>query len=147
MATVTALQHAVKLLAGRDKSELSLRGALEKKQYGPQEIEQAIAKLKSLKYLDEARFAQATIKDGLASGKTPAAIRQRLQAAGVPAQVIDQALSAHPYDPFAAARAALAKKKATGLKAARFLASRGFDEEVIRSVVPLGEDEPDGEGL
>ena len=35
-----------------------------------------------------------------------------------------------------AARALLAKKKATGAKAARFLASRGFDDEVIRAVVP-----------
>jgi len=40
----------------------------------------------------------------------------------------------------AAARAALLKKKATGVKAARFLASRGFDEDVIRALVPLHED-------
>ncbi len=142
MAPVTALQHAVKLLAGRDKSELALRIALEKKQYAAGEIEQAIAKLKTLKYLDETRFAQGKIKEALASGKTPAGIRQKLEAEGVASQIIDQALAAHPFDPLAAARAALAKKKATGVKAARFLASRGFDDEVIRALVPLNE--PDG---
>ncbi len=145
MATVTALQHAVKLLAGRDKSELKLRMALEKKQYAAGEIDQAMSKLKALKYLDEGRFAQGKIKEALASGKTPAGIRQKLEAEGVASRFIDQALAAHPFDPLAAARAVLAKKKATGVKAARFLASRGFDEEVIRALVPLSEDEEDEE--
>lgn len=133
-----ALPYAVKLLAGRDKSELKLREALEKKAYPPSEIDEAIARVKALGYLDETRFAQTKTRELLRQKKTPADIRQRLERDGLATKIIDAVLEqeAAGFDPLTAARALLAKKKATGAKAARFLASRGFDDEVIRAVVP-----------
>lgn len=135
---MNALAYAVKLLAGRDKSELKLRAALEKKAYAGADIDEAITRLKKLGYLNEARFAETKIKELLRLKKTPADIRQRLERDGLADSVISAALGAEAadFDPLAAAKALLAKKKISGLKAARFLASRGFDEEIIRSVLP-----------
>jgi regulatory protein len=134
-----ALPYAVKLLAGRDKSEASLRAALDKKAYAAHDIDAAIARLKTLGYLNETRFAQTKTRALLLQGKTPADIRQRLERDGLTAQLIDSVVSqeaaAAGYDPLQAARALLAKKRVTGAKAARFLASRGFDEELIRRLV------------
>ena len=133
-----ALPYAVKLLAGRDKSESKLRAALERKAYPANEIDSAIARVKALGYLNETRFAQSKTRELLRQKKTPSDIRQRLERDGLSASVIDPVLEAETagFDPLSAARALLTKKKATGLKAARFLASRGFDDEVIRAVLP-----------
>lgn len=133
-----ALPYAVKLLAGRDKSESKLRQALEKKAYAASEIDAAIARVKALGYLDEARFAQTKARELLRQKKTPSDIRHRLERDGLAAKIIDGVLEreAAGFDPLSTARALLAKKKATGVKAARFLTSRGFDDEVIRAVLP-----------
>ena len=141
---MNALAYAVKLLAGRDKSELKLRAALEKKAYQQPEIDETITRVKSLGYLEEARFAEAKVKEALRVGKTPADIRQRLEREGLTDQVIaatlEREVGASGFEPLAAARALLKKKKISGVKAARFLASRGFDEEIIRTVLPSLED-------
>ena len=133
-----ALPYVVKLLAGRDKSEAALRQALAKKAYAFGEIDAAIARVKALGYLDETRFAQTKTRALLRQKKTPSDIRRRLERDGLTAKIIDAVLEQETagFDPVSAARALLAKKKATGAKAARFLASRGFDDEVIRAVVP-----------
>jgi len=141
---MTALAYAVKLLAGRDKSELALRTALEKKSYPSPEIDEAITRVKALGYLNEARFAEAKIKEALRLNRTPLDIRNRLERAGLRADLIttilDRELALTGFNPLTAARALLQKKKITGAKAARFLAARGFDEEIIRTLLPSIED-------
>ena len=133
-----ALPYAVKLLAGRDKSEAKLRAALEKKAYPPSDIDAAIARVKALGYLDETRFAETKTRELLRQKKTPSDIRQRLERDGLSTSVIDPVVARETagFDPLTAARALLATKKATGLRGARFLASRGFDDEIIRAVLP-----------
>lgn len=137
---VSALSYAVKLLAGRDKSELKLRCALEKKGFAPPEIDAAIVRLKAQGYLNEARFAHAKVTEGLRVGRTPLDLRQRLVRDGLPEPVIDAALTRvvadSGFDPLTAAKALVTKRRLTGLHAARFLAARGFDDDVIRRLVP-----------
>jgi SOS response regulatory protein OraA/RecX len=54
---------------------------------------------------------------------------------------IDQARRALNFDDVAAARQLLAKKRVDGVKAARFLASRGYSHELIERLVgTLGAD-------
>lgn len=141
---MNALAYAVKLLAGRDKSEATLRAALEKKAFAAADIDAAITRVTSLGYLDERRFAETKTQEALRTGKTPADIKQRLERDGLPASVIDSVVDreakAAGFDARTAALALLAKRRLTGPKAARFLASRGFDEALIRSLVALGED-------
>ncbi len=138
---LTALAHAVKLLAVRERTEANLRAALGRKSYDPDEIDEALRTLKARGYLDDARFAETKAREGLRQGRALGDLTQRLARAGVDDAVaertVGQVAAQAGYDPKQAALALLAKRKLGGPKAARFLASRGFDEALIRELVAL----------
>lgn len=139
----TALQAAVRLLEARTRSVEGLRSALRARGYDEVELEAALARVQELGYLDDARHATLRAAQLLAQGKAQGEVQRRLEAEGVgdglaQAAVDEEARRAGHSDE-AAARALLIKRKLTGLKAARFLAGRGFDEELIARLVPMGE--------
>ena len=142
----SALEIATKLLAGRDKTRAQLVQALEKKGFGAEDIEATCARLRSLGYLDDARVAARRARDDLIDGWAPDAIVHRLQAVGLDEAVARAAADAIAaeldWSAAASAQALLDRRRLTGAKAARFLASRGFDEDTIAALVELGSAPP-----
>jgi regulatory protein len=137
---ISALEHAKRLLAARERSEAQLRGALERKGYPAGEIERVIVTLKSLAFLDDRRAAEALARIALSAHQSRAAVARKLAALGVAESISEAAISqvAAEVDHHdeASARALLRARKLQGPKAARFLAGRGFDEALIRQLVP-----------
>jgi regulatory protein len=139
----TALQAAVRLLEARTRSVEGLRSALRTRGYPEAELEAALARVQELGYLDDARHAALRAAQLLAQGKAQGEVQRRLGAEGVGEGValaaVDEEARRAGHTDEAAARALLTRRKLTGLKAARFLAGRGFDEELIARLVPMPE--------
>ncbi len=136
----SALEHAKKLLAARERTEAQLRAALGRKQYSLDEIDQAIARLKALRFLDDRRAAEAHARVALTARQSRAAVTRKLASMGVADSeaeaAVDRVGLEVGHDDEAAARALLAKRRLSGVKAARFLAGRGFSEDLIMKLVP-----------
>ena len=139
--TPTPFELAVKLLSGRDKSEAQLRAALERKAFNASEIDDAVSRVKALGYLNDARAAQVMAQAELQRGSSLDGAVARLVAKGFDTNVargaVTETWAAARQSDEATARALLKKKKLTGVKAARFLAGRGFDEALIARLVDL----------
>lgn len=141
----SALEHAKKLLAARERTEAQLRAALGRKQYDADEIDRAIERLKSLRFLDDRRAAEAHARTALTAKQSRAAVTRKLTSIGVAdadaEAAVDRVGLEVGHDDEAAARMLLTKRRLSGLKAARFLAGRGFSEELIAKLVPEVVDE------
>jgi regulatory protein len=110
------LQHALDLsyryLGHRDRTVAEMRRHLEAKRVEPDTIEAAIAELGEQGYLDDARFAQRFVEDRRALDDWGnERVERKLQAAGVPADLIAAALTGgEEHDELAAAIAVLARR-------------------------------------
>lgn len=140
-----ALAHVAKLVAGRDKTVAQVRQALERKGCAGELIEATVQRARALGYLDDARVAVRFASAALSDGWVGEALVAKLEAKGFETRVLDAAIAearrALSFDDTASARRLLAKKKGDGVKAARFLASRGYSHELIERLVgTLGAD-------
>jgi len=139
----TAEQQATALLKVRERTEYELRQGLATRGYAEADAEAAISRMRALGYLDEQRTAQARARRGFEEHRAVADVAARLARSGVEEGVIAQAVKAAAvesgHSDEAAARALVVKRRLSGQKAARFLASRGFEEDLIRKVVGLDE--------
>ncbi|MCW2994556.1 MAG: hypothetical protein JWQ18_2051 [Conexibacter sp.] len=93
------LQHALDLsyryLGFRDRTVLEVRRHLEAKRVEPDTIEQSVAELCDLGYLDDARFAQRFVEDRRALDHWGnERIERKLLASGVDADLVAAALAA-----------------------------------------------------
>jgi regulatory protein len=93
------LQHALDLsyryLGFRDRTVLEVRRHLEAKRVEPDTIEQAVAELSELGYLDDARFAQRFVEDRRTLDNWGnERIARKLVASGIDAELIGAALAA-----------------------------------------------------
>jgi SOS response regulatory protein OraA/RecX len=99
----------------------------------------AVARVAELGYLDDARVAAERARLGLTEGRSRQGVIARLVAQGVDEGVAAAAVQAGAealgHDDEAVARALVQKRRVTGAKAARLLAARGFDEDLIARVV------------
>jgi len=92
------LQHALDLsyryLGFRDRTVLEVRRHLEAKRVEPDTIEQAVAELSELGYLDDARFAKRFVEDRRTLDSWGnERIERKLAASGVDAELIATALA------------------------------------------------------
>ena len=93
------LQHALDLsyryLGFRDRTVLEVRRHLEAKRVEPDTIEQSVAELCDLGYLDDARFAQRFVEDRRTLDHWGnERIERKLLASGIDAELATQALTA-----------------------------------------------------
>jgi regulatory protein len=132
---------AVELLAGQERSLAQVQQALQTRGYPEEEIAAALQRVRELGYLDDRRVAQARSRRFFAEGRSLADARRRLEAQGIDPALAracaEEAAAAAGHSEEAAARALLAQRKLSGLKAARLLASRGFEEGLIASLVGI----------
>lgn len=134
-----ALTQATRLLAATDKTRAQLLEALEKRGYEAGEAADAAARAQALGYLDDGRVARKKAQAELRAGWAGEALLARLTFTGLEEPLaraaVQEAIAEAGWSALEAARALVAGRKLSGAKAARFLASRGFEEDVVERVV------------
>jgi regulatory protein len=143
------LQHALDLsyryLGFRDRTVVEVRRHLESKRVEPDTIEQTIAELQDLGYLDDARFAQRFVEDRRTLDHWGnERIERKLLSAGVDAGLVTAALTAgdEAESQFSAALAILTRRFRTPPETDRdrdralgFLVRKGYELEVAYDVI------------
>jgi regulatory protein len=128
-----ALASAGRALRHRDHSAAELGRKLERRGVTEAERDAALETLERAGLVDDARFAAGRARALAERGWGDAAIRLDLERHGVTGDHLDQALAA--LDPEPERAAALAARRGGGLRAARWLAARGFDESALEGLV------------
>lgn len=132
------------LLAVRERTREELSGALLSRGYEPAEVNAALERVKALGYLDDARVASGRAGRLLSQGNSRAEVTRKLLVQGVEEALatatVQREAEASGQNDEAVARALLSARRLTGPRAARFLARRGFDEELIGRLVDLGDE-------
>ena len=105
----TALDAALRYLAGRSHSRLELRRKLVRKRYAADEVEAALERLVDLGYLDDAAFARAVVRRRSAS-RGPAALAAELASKGIGREGVAEALAGLDAEAQLAAATALAER-------------------------------------
>jgi len=132
---------AARALRHRDRSRAQVAERLARAGVDDAKADDALETLERVGYVDDGRFAANRAAALAARGMGDAAIRHDLEAAGVPGEVLEEALGALAPEP-ERALAAAARAGRTAKTAAQ-LARRGFSEESIEAAVGL--DVADGE--
>jgi regulatory protein len=140
--------RALKLLAAREYSRLELERKLAEHEQEPGSLKQALDELAAKGFLNEQRVVDSIVHrraPRLGAGR----IRQELNAKGLDAESVAQAVSALQATEVERAREVWRRKFGTPpaspaerAKQMRFLASRGFGGEAIRRAMQ-GHDEVD----
>ncbi|MGC4396786.1 recombination regulator RecX [Hydrogenophaga sp. T2] len=142
--------RALRLLAQREHSRAELQRKLAPHEENPGELKQALDELQAKGFIDEQRVIESVVYRR-AARLGASRVRQELQAKGLPAEAVAQAVEALRGSETERARAVWRKKfgrapadAAERAKQMRFLAARGFGGEAIRRVVAGADDEADG---
>jgi len=138
--------RALRLLAGREHSRAELERKLAPHEAEPGELARALDELQAKGFINEQRVVESVLYRR-ASRLGASRVKQELQAKGLPAEAVAQAVAGLQATEVDRAREVWRKKfgepaadAAGRAKQMRFLASRGFSPEAIRRVV-RGEDD------
>jgi regulatory protein len=131
------LDVAIRALRFRDRSAAELDARLEQRGVGEAERAQALETLERVGYVDDERFARMRAEQLAGRGSGDALIRDDLERRGLAVDVVELALAGLEPERNRAAR--IAERRGRSLKTARYLASRGFAEEVLEVVVAAEE--------
>ncbi len=133
--------RALKLLAAREHSRAELERKLAPHEETPGELARVLDELQTRGFISEARVVESVLHRR-AARLGAARVRQELQAKGISAEAVAQAVQALRVTEVERARevwrrrfGAPAPDPAGRAKQMRFLAARGFSGEVIRRVV------------
>lgn len=153
-----ALASALGLLRIRGRARSELVRALERRGYDETIVGTVVTRLAELGYLNDAELAVSRTSSWMRARLGPESIRRRLEALGLAEADVEtalrQAAEEQRFDPVAAARALLIKRRLDPstlsarerARAARLLASRGYAEDTILEVLGRPEVDPPGEG-
>ena len=137
--------RALRLLAGREHSRAELERKLAAHETEPGELARALDELQAKGFINEQRVVESVLYRR-ASRLGASRVKQELQAKGIGAEAVAEAVDQLRATEVERARAVWRKKfgepatdAAGRAKQMRFLASRGFGAEAIRRVV-AGED-------
>ncbi|MDV5171523.1 recombination regulator RecX [Photobacterium rosenbergii] len=144
----SAKQAAVRFLSRRDHAEQELQQKLLARGYEPGEVDEAVALCQDYNWLDDARFAERLLNNGIAKGWGLLRIRQEMEFKGIHEEVIRQLFEDDEFDWFEHARNVARKKygdtpmetdkeKARRL---RFMQSRGFDFEQVKNALGVDDE-------
>jgi regulatory protein len=139
--------RALRLLAAREHSRTELERKLRAFEETPGELVRVLDELQAKGFVDEQRVIESVVHRR-ASRLGASRIRHELQAKGLDAQNVQQAVALLQGTELERARAVWRKKfhepasdAASRAKQMRFLASRGFGAEAIRRVVTGADDD------
>jgi regulatory protein len=126
-----ALELAIGALEHRDRSAAELRDRLHRRGIPAAECEDALAALTRSGLVDDDRFASTRAAALASRGYGNAAIDADLEERGLARELRQRALGGLEPEPERAR--ALVERRGPGARTARYLVSRGFDAEVVRS--------------
>lgn len=134
------------LLARREHSEQELQRKLVARGYTPDTVGEALSGLKAAGMQDDARYAEAYIRNRVAKGYGPVRISRELYERGISEELTAQVLAATGTDWEGQVQAVRQKKFGLQLPAgireqarqSRFLHYRGFTSEQIRKAIENG---------
>lgn len=139
--------RALRLLAQREHSRAELQRKLAAHEEAPGELSRALDELQAKGFIDEQRVIDSVIHRR-AARLGASRVRQELQAKGLPAEAVAQAVAELRGSEADRAREVWRKKfgraptdAAERAKQMRFLAARGFGGEAIRRVVTGADDD------
>ena len=148
-----ALPCALRFLGYRPRSEAEIRGHLSRRDYSPIVIEQALAKLRSLNYVNDETFARNWSRSRAQSrGYGPNRLEQELRAKGIPPTLLREVVRklSSEMDIAENAKRLLGKKfkgqnlgeAKTQARAAAFLRRSGYSSKIIFDLLryPIEED-------
>lgn len=137
-----ALEQALRALRLRERSSAEIDRHLEARGLGESERREAIESLVRTGLVDDRRYAELRASSLADRGAGDALIRHELRRAGVDEDVLEDALAVLA-DEHERAEAIVARRGASA-RTARFLAGKGFAEDVVRAVVADSHAEPLG---
>ena len=132
---------ALRLLVKSDRFEAGLRQQLVAKGHSETNIDSVLEELKDKRFIDDSRVTGDAVSHKLREGKHGRIrIQAELEKLGADPAILEEWLNAAEETEFERAKGLAAQRIEKGDspgKVARFLASRGFDEETVRSVLEL----------
>jgi SOS response regulatory protein OraA/RecX len=133
MADRDVMEAALGALRYRDLSAHELEQKLAGRGFGESEREEAVGTLKRTGLLDDERFAEGRAASLAARGAGDALIRDALERAGVPDQLVIRTVES--LEPESERARAIAERRGLGPKTARYLNAKGFSRETIHELV------------
>lgn len=137
-----AYDRALRFLAIRLRSEWELRSYLQRKKLSPTLIEQILNKLSINRYIDDAAFAEAWVRNRrLLKPVSWRRLQAELRAKHIAADVIEAVLAADETDEHLVLRQLVDKKRALPryrddrVKLMQYLARQGFSYDMIKQVL------------
>ena len=138
----TAFDKALTHISTSQKTEKQMREFLQGKGYLPTVIDYVMEKLRSYNFLNDGQYAESYVEN-LSKRKGGKLIRMELRGKGVSEAEIDAALDTLPQEREEEVAKALLEKymrgkvcdKTTLQKACRYLLGKGYDYEVVKSVL------------
>lgn len=127
------IETALRALRFRDRSAAELAARLEQHGVVEAERERALEALVRIGYLDDERFAHMRAQQLADRASGNALIRDDLEHRGLAADVVARALGALVPERERAER--IVERRGRSAKTARYLASRGFEEEAWEALV------------
>jgi len=124
-----ALAVAGRALRARDLSARELALRLEQRAVGPSAAEESLAALSAAGLVDDARLAENRAESLAGRGYGDGAIRHDLEQRGVAADLVEAAVAA--LEPEGERAGRIVARRGTGGATARYLAGKGFGEEVL----------------
>ena len=132
-----AVETALRALRFRDRSTAELDLRLEQRGVGAAERVEALETLERIGYVDDERFARSRAERLAERGSGDALIRDDLERRGIAVEVVEAALAGLEPERERAAR--IVERRGPGVKTARYLAAKGFGEDVLEGIVAQGE--------
>ena len=132
-----AVETALRALRFRDRTTAELDARLEQRGVGEAERELALETLERIGYVDDVRFARSRAERLVERGSGDALIRDDLERRGVAAETVAAVLAGIAPERERVAR--IVEQRGPGMKTARYLAARGFDEDALEGIVAQGD--------
>ena len=147
--TQSAKQAAVRYLSRRDHAEQELQQKLLVRGFEQEEVDEAVALCQDYNWLDDARFAERLLNNGIAKGWGLLRIRQEMAHKGIHEEVVSQLFEDDEFDWFEHAREVARRKYGDSpmdtdkekARRLRFMQSRGFDFEQVKYALDVDDDE------
>ncbi|MDW8338303.1 MAG: RecX family transcriptional regulator [Thermoleophilia bacterium] len=133
----SSVEHGLALAAARrarrERATEELAGRRAARGLEPEAIDETLARLHASGLLDDGRYAQARATALAGRGAGDALIRHALEGSGVPVELVEEALAA--IEPERERARAIVARRGWSARTARLLRAKGFDEELIGSLV------------
>ena len=138
-STDAALEVALRALRHRDRTAADIDRLLESKGVGEDERREVLETLVRTALVDDVRYAESRAFALAERGAGNDLVRDDLERSGIDPRFVSDAIGA--LDDECERARGIVDRRGASPKTARYLASKGFSDDVVRSAVASGQDE------